>query len=68
MALVAAGLVNRLPYDIYLLIFLRLDELRDVLALKQVRTGSQARASMALTNGAFYIHVGQSCLTRLRLE
>ena len=34
MALAAA--VNRLPYDIYLLIFLCLDDLRDVLALKQV--------------------------------
>ncbi|KZV62905.1 hypothetical protein PENSPDRAFT_758380 [Peniophora sp. CONT] len=31
-----ALLVNRLPYDIYLLIFLCLHDLRDVLALKQV--------------------------------
>ena len=61
----AAGLVNRLPYDIYLLIFLCLDDLRDVLALKQVRI---TRAQGSSIDGAkVNPHVGQSCPTRLRL-
>ena len=34
------GLVNQLPYDIQLLIFLHLHDVRDVLALKQVGAGS----------------------------
>lgn len=45
--MVALGLVDRLPFDIYLLIFLSLDDLRDVLALKQVRR-APGGISMAL--------------------